>query len=172
MIDWYDRKRWGVKLGEPSFSPVWRNEQEKTLHYHKKLGFVRRKTPFPYECPVYDIKQSDGEVPVILGLWGMRSTHSLPLLPGLFWCRVVAPDRVLSMGKLELKCVLMLNWIARNITVLTFKVCTYAKLNNLKWNCFCMPNRIVWNVTVFNIDTVLTLNSIVWNRIVLTYNCQ
>ena len=23
----------------------------------------------PYECPVYDTKQSDGEVPVMLGLW-------------------------------------------------------------------------------------------------------
>ena len=26
------------------------------------------------ECPGYDIKQSAGEVPVMLELWGMRST--------------------------------------------------------------------------------------------------
>ena len=30
----------------------------------------------------YDIKQSDGEVPVMLELWGMQSTSSLPSLPG------------------------------------------------------------------------------------------
>ena len=36
----------------------------------------------PNECPEYDTKQSDDEVPVMLGLWGMRSTHLLLLLPG------------------------------------------------------------------------------------------
>ena len=52
----------------------------------------------PNECPVYDTKQSDGEVPVMLGLCGMQSTPSLPLLPGPLWPGVVAPDRALSMG--------------------------------------------------------------------------
>ena len=47
------------------------------------------------ECPVYDTKQSDGEVPLMLELWGMRSTPSLPLLPGPLWPGVVAPDRAL-----------------------------------------------------------------------------
>ena len=50
------------------------------------------------ECPRYDIKQSDGEVPVMLEFWGMWSTPLLPLLPGPLWPGVVAPDRVLSMG--------------------------------------------------------------------------
>ena len=50
------------------------------------------------ECPRYDTKHPDGEVPVILGLWGMWSTPSLPLLPGPLWPSVVAPDRALSMG--------------------------------------------------------------------------
>ena len=45
----------------------------------------------------------------MLELWGMQSTPSLPLLPGLLWLRVVALDRVLSRGQLELNCVLMLN---------------------------------------------------------------
>ena len=36
------------------------------------------------ECPGYDTKQSDGEVPFMLGLWGMRSTPLLPLLSGPF----------------------------------------------------------------------------------------
>ena len=36
----------------------------------------------PKECPGYDIKQTDGEVPVMLKLWGMQSTPSFTLLPG------------------------------------------------------------------------------------------
>ena len=50
------------------------------------------------ECPRYDTEQSDAEVPVMLKLWGMRSTPLLPSLPGPLWLGVVAPDRTLSMG--------------------------------------------------------------------------
>ena len=64
---------------------------------------------FPNECPEYDTKQSDGEALVMLELGGMWSTPSLPLLPGLLWPRVVAPGKVLSMGQIDLNCVLMLN---------------------------------------------------------------
>ena len=67
------------------------------------------KTPLPNECPGYDTKQSDGEVPVMLELWEMQGTPSLPSLPIPLWPGVVAPDRVLSMGQIELNCVLMLN---------------------------------------------------------------
>ena len=52
----------------------------------------------PNECPVYDTEQSDGEVPVLLELWGIGSPSSLPSLPGPLWPGVVATDRVLSMG--------------------------------------------------------------------------
>ena len=45
------------------------------------------------ECLDYDTKQSDGETSVILELWGMLSTSSLPLLPGLLWSGIVAPDK-------------------------------------------------------------------------------
>ena len=34
----------------------------------------------PNECLEYDTKQSDGQISVILELWGMRSTSSLPFL--------------------------------------------------------------------------------------------
>ena len=61
----------------------------------------------PNECPGYDTKQFDGEVPVTPELWGMWSTPSLPLLPGPLWPVVVAPVRVLSMGQIELSCILM-----------------------------------------------------------------
>ena len=106
------------------------------------------------ECPAYDTKQSDCEARVMLELWEMQSTPSLPSLPGPFWPGAVAPDRVISMGQIELNCVFMLNWIAWNRTVLTFKLLTWARLNCLKWICLC------------------TLNWIVWNRIVLTFNCE
>ena len=74
----------------------------------------------PNDCPGYNTKQSHCEAPVMLELWGMRSTSSLPSLSGPLWPRVVAPDRVLSMGQIELICVIMLNWIVWNRTVLTF----------------------------------------------------
>ena len=45
-----------------------------------------------------DAKESDGEVLVMLELWGMQNTSSLPLLPCPLWPRVAAPDRILSMG--------------------------------------------------------------------------
>ena len=64
------------------------------------------------ECPGYDTKQSDAEAPVILELWGIQSSPSLQSLPGPLWPGVVALDRVLSSGQIEL--------------------CTYAKLNDLK----------------------------------------
>ena len=68
----------------------------------------RGKTPFN-ECSGYDTKQSDGEAPVMLVLWGMRNTSLLLLLPGPLCPRVVAPDRVLSKGRIELNCGLMRN---------------------------------------------------------------
>ena len=45
----------------------------------------------------------------MLKLWGMRSAPSLQLHPDPLGPGEVAPDRVLSMGQIELNCVLMLN---------------------------------------------------------------
>ena len=55
--------------------------------------------PSPNEGPGYDIKQSDGEAPVMLELWGMWSTPSFQSNLGSLRPRAVAPDRVLSMGQ-------------------------------------------------------------------------
>ena len=74
-----------------------------------RLYLCRRVRPLPNECLVYDTKQSDDEVLVMLELWRSRSTPSLPSLPGPLLPGVVAPDRVLSMDQIELKCRLMLN---------------------------------------------------------------
>ena len=38
----------------------------------------------------------------MLELWEMWSTSLLPSLPGPLWLRVVAPDKVQSMGQIEL----------------------------------------------------------------------
>ena len=59
------------------------------------------------------VRLPPSECPVILVLWEIRSTSSLPSLSGPLGLEVVAPDRVLSMGQVELNC-------------------TYAKLNCLK----------------------------------------
>ena len=96
-----------------------------TIHpYHPSCPSLQRGKSF--ECPVYDTKQSDGEAPLMLKLWRMWSTPLLPLLPGPLCPGVIALDRVLSMGQIELNCMI---W---NRTVFTFKLCTYAKLNSLK----------------------------------------
>ena len=56
----------------------------------------------PNACPVCDTIRSDEETPVVLELSGMRSTYSLPSLSGPFWPGVVAHDRILSIGQVEL----------------------------------------------------------------------
>ena len=57
----------------------------------------------------YDTKQSDGKVPAMLELWGMRSTPSLPLRPGPLWPGVVAPDKGPIYGLNRTNSILMLN---------------------------------------------------------------
>ena len=59
------------------------------------------KDPFS-ECSGYETKQSDGEVPAMLELLGMRSAPSLLSLPGPLRTGVVAHERVLSMVQIEL----------------------------------------------------------------------
>ena len=147
-----------------SFSEHWKNLSSITILYDEVVVIIIKKNsktvicpvcwgcrihrmllcrPSPNECPGYD-KLSDVEVPVMLELWGMQSTPSLPSLPGPLWPGVVAPDKgpIYGLNRinswfrvywfLHLNCVFMLNWTAWNRTVLTSKLCTYAKLNYLK----------------------------------------
>ena len=96
-----------------------------------RLFVCRGARPLTNEFPVYDTKQS-GEVPIMLELWGMRSTPSFPSLPGPLWHGVVAPGRVLSIGQIELNSVIMLNWIVWNGTV--FACWTELLEIELFWN--------------------------------------
>ena len=116
----------------------------------KPASLQTGKTP-SNGCPEYVTKQSNGNVPVILELMRMRSTPLLLSLPDPLWLGVVASDRVLSIGQIKLNCVLMLNWIAWNRSVLTFKLRTCTKPNGLKWNCFCMLKWNIWNRTVLSL---------------------
>ena len=45
---------------------------------------------------------SDGEAPVMLELWGMRSTPSLLLSPCTFWPGVVASDKIIPIVQIGL----------------------------------------------------------------------
>ena len=87
----------------------------------QSAGAVEYTDPPPNECPGYmTLIQSDGEVPAMLELWGMRSTPSLPLLPCPLWPGVVAPDKGPIYGLNRINSILMLKWIV------------WVKLNSLK----------------------------------------
>ena len=75
-----------------------------------RLLLCREKTP-PTECPGYDTKQSDGEVPAMMELWGMRSTPSFSSLPGPRWPSDVAPEMGPIYGLNRTNGILMLSWI-------------------------------------------------------------
>ena len=77
---------WNIYLSQEKTCPVGCGSK---IHWLLFCWGVRR----PYECPGYDTKQSDGEVPVMLEVWGMWSTPSLPSLPGPLWPEVVAPEK-------------------------------------------------------------------------------
>ena len=55
----------------------------------------------PHMCLRYNIKQSDGETPVLELLWVWCSS-SLPLFPDPLWLEMLVPIRVLSIRQIEL----------------------------------------------------------------------
>ena len=71
---------------------------------------------------VLDMTQNNliGEVPIMLELWGIHNTLSLPSLPGPLRPGVVTPDGSLYIGQIELNCQLMLNGIVWNRTVFMY----------------------------------------------------
>ena len=107
----------------PTSSSVGYGYRIHRLHLWKEV----RTTP--NECSGYHIKQSDGEAVVMLELWWMQSTPSLPSHPGPLWPGVLAPERVLWVKKNCLTFKLSeikwfkLNWIASNRTVYHLTAC-------------------------------------------------
>ena len=59
---------------------------------------LNRVVRFPTPASVHDITLKNL---IALEIWGMKSTHSLPLLSGPLWFGVVVSDRVLSMSQIE-----------------------------------------------------------------------
>ena len=59
---------------------------------HWLLLYIGVRHP-PNQCPRYDTEQSNGEIPVMLELWRIRSTPLLPSPPGSPWLGMVAPDK-------------------------------------------------------------------------------
>ena len=62
----------------------------------------------------------------MLELWGMRSTPSLPSLPGPLWPGVVAPEKCPIYGLNKT------NRASFTIMIFAFKLRIYAQLNCLK----------------------------------------
>ena len=67
----------------------------------QRLHLCRGIRPPANDCPVYDIKQSNDEVPVMLALWGMQSTLSLPTNTDPFWPGVLGTYMVLSKSQIK-----------------------------------------------------------------------
>ena len=88
------------------YSSFWPVGWDCRIHQLHLCSGVR---PPPHECPENDTKQLGGEVLVMLGLWGMRSTPSLPSLPGPLWPGVVAPDKGPIYGLNRTNGILILN---------------------------------------------------------------
>ena len=106
------------------------------------------------KCPGYKTDQFDGETSVIFELLRMRTTLWLPSLQRPLWPGVVAADSVLSMGQIELNCVLMLKWIVWNRTIFYIETVYLYSTDLFERELFCMLNWIVWNRAVFAIETV------------------
>ena len=116
------------------------------IHRLHVCGGVRSP---PNECPGYETKQSDGEVPVMLELWGM------PSIPGSLWAGVVAPDRALSMGQIGLNCVLMLDWIVWNRIVFLYWICTaqnWMVRNKTPLTFNCKQQQYLYETKLFELE--------------------
>ena len=59
-------------------------------------------SPIGWDCRIHWLQKYEVKAPVMLGLLGMWNIPLLQPLPGHLWPGVEAPDRVLSMGKIEL----------------------------------------------------------------------
>ena len=66
--------------------------------------------------PFYELRETIQGGPKLL-VSSVTVCKLFVLFPGALWPGVVAADRVLSMGQIELNCVLMLNWIVGKKTI-------------------------------------------------------
>ena len=66
------------------------------------IASLQRSKTSPNQYSEDGIKQSDNDSPVIMDHWGMRSITSSPLSTGPVKLGVASPDRVISIGRIQL----------------------------------------------------------------------
>ena len=103
------------------------------------------------------------------GECGVPLIDLLPSPPVSLGPRMVVSERLLSMGQIELNCVLMLNCIVWNRSVLTFKLRSYANWIVWNWTVFVYQNELfeierLWHLTVCKQKHIFILNWNFWNR--------
>ena len=74
-------------------------------------------------------------------LWGMQSNPLVQSLPGPLWPSVVASNRGLFMGQIELNCVPMPNWIVWNRPIYIY---IYMSVCVCVWMGFALNNSQSW----------------------------
>ena len=102
LVLWHVNLCWVIQNRCQNFFFFAKNYMVSSVFQPSRLGLLnsptaslqRGKIPHLKKCPGYDINHSDGEVPKMLGLWGIQSTPSLTSLPGPLYPRVVAPGAV------------------------------------------------------------------------------
>ena len=125
-----------------------------------QLLLCRGVRPFPNECSGYDTKQSDGEVHDT-EILGNADYPFIAIIPR----SILARSGSTWLGQIELNCILMLNWIVWNRTVLRF-FCLQTKtifiLNWIVWiRTFCpedlgsIPSRIIPKTLKIVLDSSL-----------------
>ena len=109
----------------------------------------------PSNTPTNVLDMILNKAPEIQELWKMQSSPSLPSLPGPLWPGVVVPEKVLSMGQIEILTLklnankwLMLNWIVINRTVWSF--------NCVLTNDWFLIELLVIHSNTWNLLTLLT----------------
>ena len=134
---------------------------------------------------------------LMVRLWETWSTSSLLLLPGPLWPGLVASDRVLSIGQIELNSILMRNWMvllktknsdyntlhtetpllhpsSYTLTLTNMAVCLLPVLAKHLFSREYQGRSLAWinrfKMELFwHLNCVLMLNRIVWNRNVYMY---
>ena len=93
----------------------------------------------------------------------MRYTSLLSLFPGPLWPSVIASDRVLMIGQIDLICILKPHWIVWNRTVFDIKTAyLFWHQTVSKQKTIFIQNWIVWNGTVYMYKINLALNNRQW----------
>ena len=128
---------------------------------HRLPGFLESLMPrLPNECPRYDSKKSYGEAPLILKLWGMLSTPSLPLLPGSLknWCSIHARCSKSSLNHSIRFCGIRFHVLNRILLHTVLLTCPHVQIAFLKFTS-CNNQVLVGCIPIAAVAVHLNLKS-------------